>query len=88
MSAFHRAISFGSVGEFSLLLGSTQPASGMTQEEDNWLGFFWWLGFFFFFFFFLLSNYTRIAKLLSKSGKRGSEMDLNFLPGVWELRAT
>lgn len=85
MSAFHRAVSFGSVGEFSLLLSSTQPASGMTQEEDNWLGVFLVVGFFLFFF---LSNYTRIAKLLSKSGKRGSEMDLNFLLGVWELRAT
>lgn len=82
MSAFHRAISFGSVGEFSLLLSSTQPASGMTQGEDNWV-----CGFIFFIFFFL-SNYTRIAKLLSKSGKRGSEMDLNFLLGVWDLRAT
>lgn len=38
------------------------------------------------YYFFFLSNYTRIAKLLSKSGKRGSEMDLNFLLGVWELR--
>lgn len=37
-------------------------------------------------FFFFLSNYTRIAKLLPKSGRRGSEMDVNFLLHVWELR--
>lgn len=75
MSAFHRTVSFELVGEFSLLLGSTQPASAVTQGGDNCV-----------YIMFFLSNYTTIAKLLSESGKRGSEMDLNFLLGVWELR--
>lgn len=77
VSAFHRAVSFGFVREFSLLLGSTQPESAMTQGGDNCV-----------YIMFFLSNYTRLAKLLSESGKRGSEMDVRFLLGIWELRAT